>query len=162
VFEQSYGGIDGDSASSAETCALISAIGEVPIDQHFAITGSINQRGQVQAIGGVNEKIEGYFAVCEARGLNGRHGVIIPASNKRHLVLEPKVVDAVRAGYFKIFAVSTVAEALEVLTGMKAGQPDAKGSYPEDTVFGKVERRLQQLDELRRASESRGNDGGFK
>ncbi|HXZ67984.1 MAG TPA: AAA family ATPase, partial [Alphaproteobacteria bacterium] len=161
VFEQSYGGIDGDSASTAETCALISAIGEVPIDQHFAITGSINQRGQVQAIGGVNEKIEGYFAVCEARGLSGRHGVIIPTSNKRHLVLAPNVVDAVRAGYFKIFAVATVSEALEVLTGMKAGQPDAKGSYPEDTVFGSVERRLQQLDQLRRASETR-VDGSFK
>jgi predicted ATP-dependent protease len=161
VFEQSYGGVDGDSASTAETCALISAIGEVPIDQHFAITGSINQRGQVQAIGGVNEKIEGYFAVCEARGLSGRHGVIIPTSNMRHLVLAPNVVDAVRAGFFKIFAVSTVEQALEVLTGMKAGVADASGSYPADTVFGKVERRLQDLDKLRRASEVRG-DGGFK
>lgn len=161
VFEQSYGGVDGDSASTAETCALISAIGEAPIDQHFAITGSINQRGQVQAIGGVNEKIEGYFAVCDARGLNGQHGVIIPRSNMRHLVLAPNVVEAVRAGFFKIFAVSVVEEALEILTGMKAGAPDAKGSYPGDTVFGKVERRLQELDQLRRAAEMRG-DGGFK
>ncbi len=104
MFEQSYGGVDGDSASVAETCALISAIAEVPIDQHFAITGSINQRGQVQAIGGVNEKIEGYFAVCESRGLNGRHGVIIPESNAATWCLSPNVVDAVRAGSFKIYA----------------------------------------------------------
>ena len=155
VFEQSYGGVDGDSASVAETCALISAIAEVPIDQHFAITGSINQRGQVQAIGGVNEKIEGYFAVCEARGLNGRHGVIMPESNRRHLVLEPNVVEAVRSGYFKIFAAATVGDALEILTGMKVGVPDSSGSYAENTLFGRVQRRLAKLDELRRESQLR-------
>jgi predicted ATP-dependent protease len=155
VFEQSYGGIDGDSASVAETCALISAIAEVPIDQHFAITGSINQRGQVQAIGGVNEKIEGYFAVCEARGLNGKHGVIIPETNRRHLVLDPHVIDAVRAGYFKIYSAHTVMDALEILTGMSCGEQRPDGSYLEDTLFGRVERRLIALDKLRRASELR-------
>jgi lon-related putative ATP-dependent protease len=155
VFEQSYGGVDGDSASVAETCALISAIAQVPIDQHFAITGSINQRGQVQAIGGVNEKIEGYFALCQARGLNGRHGVIIPDSNRRHLVLEPNVVDAVRSGYFKIYSAKTVNEALEILTGMTCGEANEQAPYPQDSLFGKVTLRLGQLDRLRRAAEIR-------
>jgi predicted ATP-dependent protease len=155
VFEQSYGGVDGDSASIAETCALISAIARVPIDQHFAVTGSINQLGQVQAIGGVNEKLEGYFAICEARGLDGKHGAIIPHTNMRHLVLQPNVVEAVRAGYFKIYAATTVQDVLEILTGMTAGEPDATGSYPADTLFGRAERRLAELDKIRRASEIR-------
>jgi lon-related putative ATP-dependent protease len=145
VFEQSYGGIEGDSASSAELYALLSAIAEVPIKQSLAVTGSVNQRGEVQVIGGANEKIEGFFDVCRARGLIGEQGVLIPASNVQHLMLRQDVIEAVEKGEFYVYPVSTVDEGIELLTGLPAGEPDESGSYPEGTLNGMVERRLTEL-----------------
>ncbi len=145
VFEQSYGGVEGDSATLAETCALLSAIGDVPLRQSIAITGSLNQRGEVQAVGGVNEKIEGFFDVCAARGLDGAHGVIIPAANVPHLMLRNDVVEAARDGRFSIWPVSGVDEALELLTGLGAGARGARGTYPWATVNGRVEAGLSAL-----------------
>jgi len=147
VFEQSYGGIEGDSASSAELYALLSALAGVPIRQGLAVTGSVNQRGQVQPIGGVNEKIEGHFDVCNARGLSGHEGVLIPAANVKNLMLREDVVEAAREGRFHIFAVETIDQGIEVLTGMPAGEPDGDGRYPGDTINGRVERRLARFAE---------------
>ncbi len=149
VFEQSYGMVEGDSASLAELCALISAIADVPIVQSFAVTGSVNQLGEVQAIGGVNQKIEGFFDICRERGLTDDQGVLIPASNARHLMLRTDVVEAVREGKFAIYAVETVDEALELLTGLPAGERDEEGRFPEDSVNGRAELRLSALTELR-------------
>ena len=151
VFEQSYGGVDGDSASSAELYALLSAIADVPIHQRYAVTGSVNQLGQVQAIGGVNEKVEGFFDICQARGLAKDHGVLIPAANVKHLMLRDDVVEAAEAGRFHIFAVETIDEGIAWLTGMPAGEAGDDGSYPEGTVNGRVQRRLQDLAEKREA-----------
>jgi lon-related putative ATP-dependent protease len=151
VFEQSYGGVEGDSASSAELYALLSAIADVPIKQSFAVTGSVNQHGQVQAIGGVNEKIEGFFDICEARGLTGDQGVLIPQSNVKHLMLRRDVVEAVEAGDFHVYAVSTIDEGIELLTGMESGERGEDGNYPEGTFNYRVEQRLQQLAERREA-----------
>ena len=145
VFEQSYGGVDGDSASSTELYALLSAISGVPIKQTFAVTGSVNQRGEVQAIGGANEKIEGFFDVCVARGLDGEQGVLIPASNVKHLMLRQDVVDAVAEGKFHIYAVETVDQGIEILTGRPAGERDDEGVYPEDSINRLVEDRLIEL-----------------
>jgi lon-related putative ATP-dependent protease len=147
VFEQSYGGVDGDSASSAELYALLSSIAEVPINQSFAVTGSINQKGEVQAIGGVNDKIEGFFEICNTRGLTGEQGVLIPQANVKHLMLRPDVVEAVDRGQFHIYAVETVDQGIELLTGMPAGEADEEGHFPEDTVNGKVQRRLVAMAE---------------
>jgi predicted ATP-dependent protease len=149
VFEQSYGGVDGDSASMGELCALLSALSGLPIKQNFAITGSVNQNGEVQPIGGVNEKIEGFFEVCQARGLDGRHGVIIPQSNAKHLMLRQDVVEAVRAGRFHIHAIANVDEAVELLTGTRAGRRDAQGNYPRDSVNDRVQARLMEMAEVR-------------
>jgi lon-related putative ATP-dependent protease len=151
VFEQSYGGIEGDSASLAETCALLSAIGEIPLRQNLALTGSINQHGQVQAIGGVNEKIEGFFDICAARGLTEGHGVIIPESNVKHLMLRDDVVRAAHEGRFAVYSVSTVDQAMELLTGTPAGSPDQSGRFPEESVNGRVARRLEAFAEKARA-----------
>ncbi|MDX1574565.1 MAG: ATP-binding protein [Kiloniellales bacterium] len=151
VFEQSYGGVDGDSASSAELYALLSAIAEVPIDQSLAVTGSVNQYGEVQAIGGVNEKIEGFFDLCRARGLTGRQGVLIPASNVKHLMLHRRVVEAAEQGQFRIFAVKTIDQGLEILTGQPAGARDGDGRFPADSVNARVEARLIELADKRRA-----------
>ena len=145
VFEQSYGGIEGDSASMAELCTLLSAIAEIPLKQGMAITGSVNQQGQAQAIGGVNEKIEGFFDLCALRGLDGSQGVIIPVSNVRHLMLDQRVLEAVEAGKFNIYAVETVNEALTLLTGMAAGEKDEKGQYPDGTVNRKIQDRLRDF-----------------
>jgi lon-related putative ATP-dependent protease len=142
VFEQSYGGVDGDSASSTELYALMSALSDLPIRQGFAVTGSVNQRGEVQAIGGANEKIEGFFEVCKARGLTGEQGVLIPASNVRHLMLHEDVVEACRKGEFAIYGVETVDQGLEILTGVPAGEPDADGIYPKGTINRMVADRL--------------------
>jgi lon-related putative ATP-dependent protease len=147
VFEQSYGGVEGDSASSAELCALLSAIAEVPVRQSLAITGSVNQHGDVQAIGGVNEKIEGFFDVCRARGLDGKQGVIIPASNIRHLMLRADVVQAVADGHFSIYPVTRVDEAVALLTGLPAGERDALGAFPPGSLNHRVEQRLLDLAE---------------
>jgi len=151
VFEQSYGGVDGDSASSAELYALLSALADVPLKQSLAVTGSVNQLGQVQAIGGVNEKIEGFFEVCVARGLNGSHGVLIPASNVVHLMLREDVIDAVAAGKFHIYPVETIDEGIEILTGIPAGERDERGEFPAGTVNRRVEARLIALADRRRA-----------
>ncbi len=150
VFEQSYGGVDGDSASSTELYALLSALAELPIRQGIAVTGSVNQMGDVQAIGGVNEKIEGFFDICAARGLTGEQGVMIPAANVRHLMLKQEVRDAAKAGKFAIWAVSTIAEGIEILTGVPAGPRGADGSYPEGTVNARVEARMRAFAETRR------------
>jgi lon-related putative ATP-dependent protease len=153
VFEQSYGGVDGDSASSTELYALLSAISRVPIRQGLAVTGSVNQLGEVQAIGGVNEKIEGFFDLCVARGLNGEQGVLIPVANVKHLMLRHDVVDAVAAGRFHIYPIRTIDEGIEVLTGLPAGEADATGVYPPDTVNRLVADRLADLAAKRRALE---------
>ena len=149
VFEQSYGGVEGDSASSAELYALLSAIADVPIRQSFAVTGSVNQYGRVQPIGGVNEKIEGFFDVCKARGITGKQGVLIPESNVQHLMLRKDVIQAVQNGNFHIHAVKTIDQGIEILTGMTAGTPDDAGIYPEDSFNGKVLLRLKTFAEKR-------------
>lgn len=151
VFEQSYGGIDGDSASSAELYALLSALSGVPILQAYAVTGSVNQHGEVQAIGGVNEKIEGFFDICNERGLTGDQGVLIPAANIEHLMVHPKVVDAVRAGTFSVIPVSTIDEGIEILTGKKAGKRGRNGEYPKGSVNALVEATLRDYARARRA-----------
>ena len=148
AIEQSYGYIDGDSASLAELCCLISALTRTPIKQAFAVTGSINQYGEVQAIGGVNEKIEGYFRLCQARGLNGEHAVIIPAANKINLMLKQEVIDAVAQGLFTVYAVATVDETLELLTGQPAGIVDAEGLYPENSINARAIFRLKEISDM--------------
>ncbi|OUC05391.1 ATP-dependent protease, partial [Litorilinea aerophila] len=155
VFEQSYGGVDGDSASSAEFYALLSAIAQVPIKQSLAVTGSVDQHGRVQAIGGVNEKIEGFFDLCNSRGLTGDQGVLIPASNVQHLMLRQDVVDAVAAGKFHIYPVEHVDQGIEILTGVPAGERDEEGNYPEGSINQRVETRLAQLAEKRKEFDRR-------
>lgn len=150
VFEQTYGQIDGDSASLAELCALLSDLAQLPIRQSLAVTGSVNQFGQVQAIGAVNEKIEGFFDICAARDLSGEQGVLIPASNVKHLMLRRDVVVAAEVGQFHIHAVDHVDQALELLTGVPAGQPAADGSYPDGSVNQRVAARLAELAEIRK------------
>ena len=152
TMEQSYGYIDGDSASLAELCCLISALTKIPISQGLAVTGSINQHGQVQAIGGVNEKIEGFFDLCKARGLRETQGVIIPASNVRNLMLKPEIQDAVRAREFTVYAVSDVEEALEILCGMKPGRLNNRGKYPKETINYRILERLKEIAELAKDS----------
>ena len=158
VFEQSYGGVEGDSASVAETCALLSAVSGVPLEQSLAVTGSVNQHGRVQVIGGVNEKIEGFFDVCNARGLTGKQGVLIPRENVQHLMLRHDVVAAVAAGRFNIYPITTVDDALALLTGLAAGERDADGKFPADSVNGLVEHKLKRLAEIQRDFERRKHD----
>ncbi len=158
VFEQSYGGIEGDSASSAELYALLSALAEVPIRQSLAVTGSVNQHGEIQAIGGVNEKIEGFFDLCNSRGLSGEEGVLIPESNVKHLMLRHDVVTAVENGKFAVYPVKTVDEGIELLTGISAGARDADGHFPANSINRRVEDRLihfsMQLQRFARAGKS--------
>jgi lon-related putative ATP-dependent protease len=152
VFEQSYSGVEGDSASAAELFALLSAISGVPIKQCIGVTGSVNQHGEIQAIGGVNEKIEGFFDVCRAKGgLSGQQGVIIPASNIRHLMLRQDVVDAVSTGMFHVFPIETVDEGIELLTGMATAARDDSGQYPEGSINRLVESHLIDLAERRKS-----------
>jgi lon-related putative ATP-dependent protease len=143
AFEQSYEQVEGDSASVAEMCALLSSIADLPVKQSLAVTGSMNQRGEVQAVGGVTSKIEGFFATCKVKGLTGEQGVIIPAANVRHLMLKPEVVDAVRQGKFHVYAVNTIDEAMEALTGIPAGERRADGSYEPDMINGRVDEKLR-------------------
>lgn len=150
VFEQSYGGVDGDSASSAELYALLSALSQKAIRQDLAVTGSVNQLGQVQAIGGVNEKIEGFFDVCRERGLTGSQGVLIPAANVKHLMLRGDVVEAAAAGKFHVYPIETVAQGITLLTGSPAGERDAAGRYPDGTINAMVENRLSEFAQSRR------------
>ena len=150
VFEQTYGGIDGDSASSAELYALLSALADVPLKQNLAVTGSVNQHGIVQPIGGVNEKIEGFFDVCRERGLTGDQGVLIPATNTDHLMLRPDVVEAAEAGDFHVYPVETIDQGIELLTGVEAGERDEQGTFPDGTINSKVEARLREYATRRR------------
>ncbi len=145
VFEQSYGPVEGDSASLAELCALLSAIAELPLSQSLAVTGSVDQHGQVQAIGGANEKIEGFFDLCAARGLDGSQGVMIPLANVKHLMLRAELVRAVAQGRFAVYAVSHVDQAIELLSGLAAGSPDARGVVPAGSVQARVAARLHDL-----------------
>ena len=142
VFEQSYSGVDGDSASAAELFALLSALAEVPISQSFAVTGSVDQLGRIQAIGGVNEKIEGFFDACRVTGFTGRQGVIIPMSNVKHLMLRQDVVTAAAEERFRIVPIETVDQGVALLTGLAAGEPDAEGNYPAGTVNHRIAARL--------------------
>ncbi len=151
VFEQSYGGVDGDSASSAELYALLSALSDAPIRQSLAVTGSVNQLGHVQAIGGVNEKIEGFFDICNARGLTGSQGVLIPAANVKHLMLRADVVEAASEGKFHVYPVGTIDEGITLLTGRPAGERGPDGGFPPETINGKVDARLRLYAEKRRA-----------
>ncbi|MFL1483528.1 Lon protease family protein [Marinobacter sp. LN3S78] len=158
TFEQNYGEVDGDSASVAELCALVSALSGVPVRQDLAITGSMNQFGEVQPIGGANEKVEGFFETCRIKGLTGTQGVIVPATNVQNLMLDSQVVEAVRAGQFRIYAVNTVEEAVELLMGKPAGVADRKGQYPRGSLFGAIARRLSDM----REHERREHEGAAK
>ena len=151
VFEQTYGEVEGDSASCAELCALLSALAEVPIRQSLAITGSVNQHGEVQPVGGINEKIEGFFDICQARGLTGNQGVLIPAANASHLMLKKLVCEAAAAGKFQIYAVANIDEAIELLTGTTAGAADADGNFPQGSVNFLAAARLLELSLVRQA-----------
>ena len=144
-FEQSYEGVEGDSASSTELYALLSSLSGVPIRQNIAVTGSVNQKGEIQPIGGVNQKVEGFFQVCQAKGLNGQQGVMIPCKNLRNLMLRQEVVDAVKEGKFHIYAVSTIDEGIEVLTGEEAGGRKEDGTYPEGTINYRVDNKLREM-----------------
>lgn len=157
-FEQTYNEVDGDSASSAELYALISALARLPIDQALAVTGSVNQTGEVQAIGGATPKIEGFFDLCQARGLTGGQGVLVPEDNVKNLMLRDEVVEAVRSGRFHVYAVSSVDQGIELLTGVAAGQRDGDGSYPEGTVHSLVEQRLRELAKRRRGAHDDGTN----
>ncbi|MEA5445653.1 ATP-binding protein [Gammaproteobacteria bacterium AB-CW1] len=158
VFEQGYGEVDGDSASLAELCALLSDLSGVPIRQSLAVTGAVNQKGQVQAIGGVNEKVEGFFKVCQLRGLNGKQGVIIPRANMGDLMLDHRVRKAVSDGLFRVYAVDHVDQALGLLTGRRPGRRRRDGSYPPSTVNGRVEHTLIRYAKLKQEEEGEGGD----
>jgi predicted ATP-dependent protease len=145
TFEQSYGGIDGDSASSTEIFAILSSLSEIPIRQDIAVTGSVNQKGEIQPIGGVNLKIEGFFDVCRARALTGQQGVIIPKQNVDDLMLREEVITSVSKGDFHIWAIETVDEGIEILTGIKAGAMNADGSFEPGTVNGRAAQRLLEF-----------------
>ncbi len=157
VFEQTYGTVDGDSASAAELFALLSSLADAPLAQSIAVTGSINQHGLIQPIGGVNEKIEGFFDVCAKRGLTGAQGVLIPEANVKHLMLRADVVAAVAAGRFNVYAMETADQGLELLTGLPAGERDQQGNFPDGTLNHKVEARLVTM--ARQARARRGSDG---
>ncbi len=159
VFEQSYGGVDGDSASSAELYALLSALAELPLRQDLAVTGSVDQHGMVQAIGGVNEKIEGFFDVCAARGLTGTQGVLVPHSNAQHLMLRADVVEACAASRFAVYPVRTIDEGIQLLTGREAGERGGDGRYPAGSVNRLVEDRLAAFAKARRAFGHDAQDG---
>ena len=159
TFEQSYGMVEGDSASSTELYALLSALGTVPIKQGIAVTGSVSQKGEIQPVGGVTRKIEAFFDICKYKGFTGRQGVIIPAKNIRNLMLKQEVVDAVKEGKFHIWAISTIEEGIEILTGMEAGTLQPDGTYPKGTLFGKVDDRLAELGEIVRKFAKESEEG---
>ena len=159
TFEQSYGMVEGDSASSTELYALLSALAEVPIQQGMAVTGSVSQKGEIQPVGGVTRKIEAFFDICQHKGLTGEQGVIMPAKNVRNLMLKQEVVDAVKAGQFHIYPISTIEEGIEILTGVEAGALQPDGAYPEGTLFRKVDERLKTIAEIVKAF-GKDEDGG--
>jgi lon-related putative ATP-dependent protease len=145
TFEQTYSEVEGDSAAVAELIAILSSLADLPIHQWLAVTGSVNQLGEIQPIGGVNEKIEGFFESCSRKGLTGTQGVIIPARNTKHVALRRDVVEAVESGHFSVYAVNTIEEVLELLTGITAGERGLDGAYPSDTVFGRAALRLAEM-----------------
>jgi len=157
VFEQSYGGVEGDSASSAELYALLSALAQAPLRQDLAVTGSVNQLGVVQAIGGVNEKIEGFFDICAARGLTGKQGVLIPGANVQHLMLREDVVQACAEGRFAVCPIATIDEGIALLTGLEAGERQADGAFPSGSLNRRVEDRLRAFADIRK---NFGREGG--
>ncbi|MDX1698761.1 MAG: S16 family serine protease, partial [Thiohalobacterales bacterium] len=159
VFEQSYSEVEGDSASSAEFYALLSALADTPLKQSLAVTGSINQLGEIQPIGGVNEKIEGFFDTCNVRGLTGDQGVIIPARNAKHLMLREDVRRAVDDGRFAVYAIDSVDDGIELLTGLPAGARDAQGQFPEDSVNRRVEDKLLHYSEAMQSYAAKGGKG---
>ncbi len=161
-FEQSYSGIEGDSASSTELYALLSALSGIPLDQGIAVTGSVNQRGIIQPIGGVNHKIEGFYAVCKSRGLTGRQGVMIPKANERHLMLNDEVIEAVGAGKFTVWSVETIEEGIEILTGIPAGVRGKNGRFPKGTLYQRVDERLRIMGETLQKQENRRKKGQEK
>jgi predicted ATP-dependent protease len=144
-FEQSYSGVDGDSASSTEIYALLSALSDLPIRQELAVTGSVSQQGDVQPIGGVNQKIEGFYDICRLKGLTGNQGVLIPAENVEDLMLRDEVIDAVAKKLFHIYPVATIEQGIEILTGVAAGKRNGSGKFTPDSVFAKVDARLHQM-----------------
>jgi lon-related putative ATP-dependent protease len=158
AFEQSYGKVDGDSASVAELCALLSALGDIPLEQCLAVTGSINQLGEIQGVGGVNEKIEGFFEVCASRGLDGKQGVIIPAANQVHLMLHKDVRAAVKKGKFKVYPVRQVEDVMQLLSGMEPGRPNASGDYPKKSFNYLVQKRIEKLQGLQKQYSRSGSD----
>ena len=162
VFEQTYSEVEGDSASSAELYALISALSDVPVKQSLAVTGSVNQHGEIQPIGGVNEKIEGFFDVCSKRGLDGTQGVIIPASNTKHLMLRDDVCEAVEDGKFAVYCIETIDDGIELLTGMTAGQRDENGNFPEDSINARVEAKLRHFSSKMHAYVTHSESSGEK
>lgn len=162
TFEQLYSGVDGDSASSTELYAILSSLAELPLRQDIAVTGSVNQRGEVQPIGGATHKIEGFFKACKLRGLTGRQGVMIPVQNTNNLNLCDEVVAAVREGKFHIYAVADIKEGIEILTGAPAGQADEDGNYPAESVYGRVKQKLAQFNELLNKSRDDGDEGKSK
>jgi len=145
AFEQSYNGVDGDSASSTELYAILSSLADLPIHQGFAVTGSVNQKGEIQAIGGVNQKIEGFFEVCRSKGLTGKQGVIIPTANVSNLMLKRELVEVIEKNRFHIYQISNIRQGIEILTGVLAGEADESGQYPADTVYGRVQRKLDRF-----------------
>jgi predicted ATP-dependent protease len=159
TFEQLYEMIEGDSATCAELYALLSSISGVPLKQSFAVTGSMDQNGDVQPIGGVNQKVEGFFELCRMRGLDGTHGVIIPRRNAKHLLLKQEVVDAVRVGQFSIYTIDRMEEGLEILTGTSAGELQEDGTYPEGTINYLITKRLTEIGEaLEKKKDQEGNN----
>jgi ATP-dependent Lon protease len=144
AFEQSYGGVDGDSASSTEIYAILSSLADIPLRQDIAVTGSVNQKGEIQAIGGVNQKIEGFFDVCKARGLTGNQGALIPHANVPDLMLRQDVIDAVKQSKFHVYAVRTINEGIEILTGIPAGKRGKNHRFPEGTVHFLADRTLAE------------------
>jgi ATP-dependent Lon protease len=157
-FEQSYSGVDGDSASSTEIYALLSSLSGIPLRQDIAVTGSVNQKGEIQPIGGVNQKIEGFFDVCKAKRLTGRQGVMIPKKNIDDLMLRKDVVEAVKSGKFRIWSVETIDEGIEILTGHPAGKRNKKGKYPEGTIHYLADQRLREFaDRMKRFGSEKEN-----
>ena len=162
TFEQSYGMVEGDSASSTELYALVSALGKVPIQQGIAVTGSVSQKGEIQPVGGVTRKVEAFFDICKYKGLTGRQGVMIPAKNIRNLMLKQDVIDAVKEGKFHVWAISTIEEGIGILTGMEAGALQADGTYTEGTLFRRVDDRLAELGEIVRKFGKESEEGSRK
>ena len=159
AFEQSYGLVDGDSASGAELLALLSALAQTPLFQGIAVTGSVSQKGEMQPIGGVNQKIEGFFEVCRIRGLTGQQGVIIPEANIKDLMLKKEVIEAVEKGLFQVYAISEIEEGLEILAGKKAGKSKKDGSYPQNSLNARIETRLRQMNSILREAGTKAEEG---